>query len=1023
MSNIGDKERLTQNCVVKLFKEQLDYEYLGNWEEQTNNSNIEEKHLYNYLKGKADYPDNLIERAIFKFKKVANDQTRSLYDLNKDVYSLLRYGVNVEQGKGKNTINVQFINWNEPLKNNFAIAEEVTLRGVNTKRPDIVLYINGIAIGVLELKKASVSVEEGIRQCIGNQQHYFIKPFFTTLQLVMAGNESEGLRYGVTGSDSQFFIKWKEDTFKEVNNMLHRHLLQLCSKERIVEIIHDFILFDGGKKKICRPHQYFGVKETQQYIKRSEGGFIWHTQGSGKSLTMVLLAKWIKEYNSKSRILIITDRTELDEQIKNVFVDTGQKIVRATSGGDLLEKLNQFTPQNICTLIHKFRNKKGEEETDYNSFIAELKSKMPKDFSPKGDIYVYVDECHRTQSGKLHRAMKEILGDSAIFIGFTGTPLLRTEKQTTLEIFGKRIHAYRFDEAVEDKVILDLRYEARNVDQYIVSQGSIDNYFNSLTVNLPDYSVARLKERWGTMQKLLSSKNRLEWIVFDIAKDFTKKDPLINGYGNAILISDDIYNACKYYELFQETPELKGHCAIVTSYTPNIADLKLESTSDASATEKIYKYEVYEKMLEGKDVKDFEVETKKQFIEQPAQMKLVIVVDKLLTGFDAPPATYLYIDKKMRDHGLFQAICRVNRIGNDARKEYGYIVDYKDLFNSLQGAVSDYTSDAFEKFEKKDIEGLVKNRLKMGKEQLEDSLEAIRELCEDVPQPKEFEDYMHYFCGNSEMKEELKNTEQERHTLYKCASALTRAYTNIATDMLELGYSLPQIESIKAEVKKYEELRLSVMHRSGEYLELKNYEAQMRRMMDMYIGANEAEKISAFDDFSLVDLLVSEGEKGLNKLPLSIRNNKQAMAETIENNLRKLIIQEMPLNPIYYTSMSKLLEELIRLRIEDSQNYQEYLQRILELTKLIRNPEGYPSSIDTKGKQALYDVLEKNLENTLILDNELQLKKPDNWKNQNVPGKQRVVKNIISETLKSFGKVNDIEIQKIYELVFVQSEY
>lgn len=891
MSNIGDKERQTQNRVVKMFREQLHYAYLGNLEEVENNSNVDEKLLRTYLKDKAGYSDALIDRAIFKFKRTSGDQSRHLYDVNKDVYSLLRYGVNVEQGAGEKNVYVHLINWEKPLENDFAIAEEVTIKGARTKRPDIVLYVNGIAIGVLELKKASVSVEEGIRQSIGNQQQYFIKQFFTTMQLVMAGNESEGLRYGVTGSDAQFFIKWKEDTHSEETNMLHRHLLQLCDKERIIEVIHDFILFDGGKKKICRPHQYFGVKEAQKYIARKEGGFIWHTQGSGKSLTMVLLAKWIRQFNSKSRILIITDRTELDEQIKNVFIDTDQKIERADSGADLLEKLNQFTPQNICSLIHKFRNRKGEEETDYEKFIAELKSKMPKDFSPKGEIFVYVDECHRTQSGKLHRAMKEILGDSAIFIGFTGTPLLRTEKQTTMEIFGERIHAYRYDEAVEDKVILDLRYEAKNVEQHIVSQESIDKYFNSLTANLPDYSIARLKERWGTMQKLLSSKNRLEWIVFDIAKDFTTKDALIHGYGNAILVSDDIYNACKFYELFQETPELKGHCAIVTSYIPNTADLKLESTGDADVKEKIFKHEVYKKMLNGKDPKDFEAETKKQFIDQPAQLKLLIVVDKLLTGFDAPPATYLYIDKKMRDHGLFQAICRVNRIGNDARKEYGYIIDYKDLFNSLQGAVADYTSDVFDKYDKKDIEGLIKNRLKEAKANLESALEAVRVLCEDVPQPKGFEDYMHYFCGNSEIKEELKNTEQQRHTLYKLASALTRAYTNLATDMLEAGYTMQQIEAIKAEVKKNDELRLSVMHRAGEYLELKNYEAQMRRMMDMYVGASEAEKISAFDDLGLVDLLVKEGEKGLDKLPKNIRNNKQAMAETIENNLRKLIIQ------------------------------------------------------------------------------------------------------------------------------------
>ena len=358
MSKVGQIERATQNRIVQLFQKQLQYDYIGNWEEREGNSNIEEAELRNFLQSK--YSDELITKAIFALKKEANiNSNDDLYTANKEVYSMLRYGTSKKVDAIKRPEHVDFIDWENPLNNNFAIAEEVTIKGAKERRPDIVLYINGIAIGVLELKKASVSASEGIRQNISNQLHLFNKPFFTTIQLVMAGNDSNGLYYGTTKTEEKYFLKWKEDNdvYNADEILLDKHILQFCNKVRLLEIIHNFLIFDFGTKKLCRPNQYFGIKESQKYIAKKEGGIIWHTQGSGKSLTMVWLAKWILENNPKARLLVVTDRTELDEQIEGVFLGVGETIKRTKSGADLVSILNNTSPRLICSLVHKFGGK------------------------------------------------------------------------------------------------------------------------------------------------------------------------------------------------------------------------------------------------------------------------------------------------------------------------------------------------------------------------------------------------------------------------------------------------------------------------------------------------------------------------------------------------------------------------------------------------------------------------------------------------------------------------------------------
>jgi type I restriction enzyme, R subunit len=681
---VGQIEKKTQARVVALFRERLGYDYLGNWIDRENKRNIEDGFLRPFLKDVQGYGDALVSRALFELGKVAGDQSRSLYDVNRSVYDLLRYGVKVRPEIGENTQTVWLIDWANPKRNHFAIAEEVTVNPAGAKafgkRPDIVLYVNGLALGVLELKRSTVSISEGIRQNLDNQKKLFIQHFFTTMQFLMAGNDTEGLRYGTIETPEKYYLAWKEDS--PVQNPLDRALLQLCNKPRLLELIHDFVVFDAGVKKICRPNQYFGVRAAQAHVKRREGGIIWHAQGSGKSLTMVWLTKWIRQHVKDARVLIITDRTELDEQIERVFRGVNEEIYRTKSGADLIARLNDTTPWLICSLIHKFGSK---EDADVESYIREVRQALPPGFMAKGDIYVFVDECHRTQSGKLREAMESIL-PGAMFIGFTGTPLLKDDKKTSIEIFGPYIHTYKFDEAVADGVVVDLRYEARDIDQNITSPTRIDQWFEAKTKGLTDLAKAQLKQRWGTMRKVLSSQSRLEKITADILLDMETRDRLKTGRGNAMLVSSSIYQACKLYELFDMT-DLAGKCAIVTSYKPSPNDIKGESSGEG-LTELLRQYEIYNKMLNGEDAEKFEKDTKKKFVEEPGQMKLLIVVDKLLTGFDAPSATYLYIDKQMRDHGLFQAICRVNRLDGED-KEYGYIIDYKDLFKSLETSIHD----------------------------------------------------------------------------------------------------------------------------------------------------------------------------------------------------------------------------------------------------------------------------------------------------------------------------------------------
>ena len=898
MSDVGKTERITQNRVIRLFHEELGYRYLGNWTDRPNNSNIEETLVTDHLR-KAGYTREQMAAALYRLRTEASNHSRNLYGNNQAVYSLLRYGVPVKLDPAKPTETVHLIDWRVPANNDFAIAEEVTLTGDHERRPDLVLYVNGIAVAVLELKRSSVSIGDGIRQNLSNQQPEFHQWFFSTVQLVFAGNDTEGLQYGTIGTQEKYFLKWKEDEADNSRFKLDKYLLKMCNKARLIELMHDFVLFDGGVKKVPRVHQYFGIKAAQEFVRRRQGGIIWHTQGSGKSIVMVLLARWILENNPKARVALITDRDELDKQIEGVFAAAGETISRSSSGRELMDQLAQARPRLLCSLVHKF----GRRDVDnFEAYIKKLESQPSKTV---GDVFVFVDECHRTQSGKLHRLMTTMMPNAA-FIGFTGTPLLKKDKATSLEVFGGYIHTYKFSEAVEDEVVLDLVYEARDIDQRLGSQGKIDAWFDAKTKGLNDWQKDELRKKWGTMQSLLSSRSRMERVVSDIVFDFSVKPRLSSERGNAILVASSIYEAAKYYSLFLKTP-FRGKCAVVTSYNPQAHDVTKEEIGANTETDKQFVFNTYGELLAGVEsrlgmtkTEAYEENAKHMFVHEPANMKLLIVVDKLLTGFDAPPCTYLYIDKSMQDHALFQAICRVNRLDTDD-KDFGHIIDYKDLFKKVENAIAVYTSELDHSAGGSDPEVLLQDRLKKGRERLDTALETLAVLCEPVAPPQGELEFIHYFCGNTEVAADLDEREPQRVAMYKAAAGLVRAYANISDELEPAGYGPADIARIKERVNYYLHVREIVRKASGESLDLKAYEADMRHLIDTYIEADEPRKISPFDNMGLLDLIVKTGIAEAIAAQLGgLKGNRDAIAETIENNVRRKIIKEHLNDPAYY---------------------------------------------------------------------------------------------------------------------------
>ena len=880
----------------------------------------------------------------------------TLYQANLRVYKLLRYGGEVQVAAGRPHDTVHLIDWEHPEANDFALAEEVTLKGGYERRPDVVLYVNGLAVAVIELKRSSVEIADGVHQLITNQEEIFNLPFFVTAQLLLAGSDSQGLRYGTATTREEFFVEWKAPPLPDgalvpAGAHLDRPLADVCAKARLLDLIRNFVIFDNGRKKVPRQHQFAGVKAAQERIRRREGGVIWHTQGSGKSILMVLLAKWLLEHDPSARILIVTDRDELDKQIEGVMKNAGvvgadAASPRITNRAEFVAKLGAAAPRLLCALIHKFDP-------------ADLKGPPPP---VTGRFYVFVDECHRTQGGDMNTQMKRWLSE-AIFIGFTGTPLLRKDRQTTRSVFGTYIHTYKFPEAVADKVILDLKYEARDVPQRITSPQAIEAYFERKTQSLNNFQKAVLRKRWATMQELMSAAERKQRVIHSILEDFDLKPRLNNDRGTAILIAASIYDACHYYRLFQNT-NFGRYCGIVTSYEPNHNAISREPSN----SDERYKFDTYVNhvLRPGQTTKAYEDEAKRRFIEEPANMKLLIVVSKLLTGFDAPSCTYIYLDNELHDHNLFQAICRTNRLDGDD-KDYGYIVDFKELFKDVQQAIAVYSSDELDTDEgdggSNNIE--LKDWLKEGRKRLDEAREALHYLCEPVSSPREVEQFLRHFCGEASNPQALIDTEALRVAFYKAVATFVRAYADIAQNLPDAGYRDTEATAIGKEVEFYRDIRAAIKRHSGEELDIKPFEADMRHLLNTYVQADPAAGLGDLESLPLTDLIIKTGihDAIARKLNEKGKLSRNAIAEGIINNVRKTIIREQLTDPKFYAEMSKLLQDLIQQSREDAAAYERFLKDAEALVRRMaeRGKSNHPDELNAyPGAIVLFNNLAMN---------------------------------------------------------------
>lgn len=1032
-----DKEIKLQERVLDVLKEDLGYRYIGNLKCYDNKSIKEDDFTRNLEK--RGYSSHLVKLCLKKVKDVAFNQTSSLYRNNMEFYSILRYGVQGLQDENKNRVTVDLIDWDNIENNDFAVAEEVSVLCFDNKRhkrPDVVIYVNGIALGVFELKRSSVSIGEGIRQNLTNQKDENIARFFNTVQFTFAGNEAEGLKYATICTPEKFYLQWKEDRnakdalsikIKELqgeeSNRLRDGIISICQKERFLSLIYDFVIFDAGIKKLARHNQYFANIAARDFIKRKEGGIIWNTQGSGKSLIMVWLTKWIIENIEDSRVVIITDRDELDDQIEGLFSDVDISIARARSGKHLRDLLNTYDESIICSLIHKYGHNAGNQ-SDVDLYVKELEKSLGSDYEAKGNIVAFIDECHRTNSGKLHKAVRTLMPNATI-IGFTGTPLLKKDKQTSREVFGEFIHTYKFDEGVEDGVVLDLRYEARDVDQNLTNQSRVDVWFETKTKGLTDYAKNKLKSSWASLNKLYSSRQRLEKIAADIIFDMETKPRLCCDRGTAMLVAGDILQACKYWEIFQSNGFKK--CAVVTSYEPNAASVRTATSDLNEQSESEYKKEIYERMLAGRSTSDYESEVKKKFKEEPANMKLLIVVDKLLTGFDAPSATYLYIDKSMRDHDLFQAICRVNRPDGED-KDYGYIVDYKDLFKNVQLAITDYTSGAFEDYAAEDVDGLIKGRYEEAKAEMVGARASLNDLFSNIEDKSEDSKIIEYFCGDREDDETYLG---RREVFYSISSSYTRAFANCCDKLVsDFGYSDKEVNKLRNEITNYNKIKEMIKLASYDYIDLKPYESDMRYILDTYVKAEDSTVISELENMSLVELLLSSDTKSpIDQIVDGLPGDDNAKSEIIENNLTYEIVKRKSSNEVYYGKLSEMLEEVIEQRKIGVISYENYLKEVTEIAQNIIHPEdsdNYPDYIkDSEAKRAIYDYLgDEGGDLAYKLHDAIKISIQPDWMTNRQ--KQNKIKGSIYDVLCEHGKDENLAddlTEEIFDIVKSQDEY
>lgn len=888
---------------------------------------------YEYKGVSYQFSETNIQQAIRDLDEALTD---GLVKTNEKIFETLLLGRSYTEflpDGSKKSFMIQFVDWDNIENNDFHVVEEFSIErqdGKGTIRPDIVLFVNGIPFGVIECKKASISMQQGISQMIRNQGKDFAPQLFKYVQIVMSTNKN-ATQYATCNTPKKFWSIWKEEqedwlqgwldntVHDRLPTMQDKNIISLFHPERLLELTQFFTLFDKDVKKVTRYQQYFAIKEILKTIEvrddngNRQSGVIWHTQGSGKSLTMVMLAKYVlselKEFNPQ--VIVVTDRVELDKQIHSTFNHTRLKASRATKGSHLVELINDGNVDIVTTLVHKF----------------DTAATIQKPIESK-DIFILVDESHRSQYGELHIKMKKVF-PNACYLGFTGTPLMKKEKSTMIK-FGKLIHTYTIADGVKDKAIVPLLYEGKMVDQ-TVNQKAIDNRLDMITRHLNDKQKQEVMEKWSHFERIASSNQRISMIAFDINEHFLNNYKTQGSQFKGMLATNSKIEAIRYLEAFEDLEDL--NCAVVIS-PPD--QREGHDSVDEESKDKIQLF--WKKMMDRYGTAEsYEDAIKEEFIHGD-DIDLLIVVDKLLTGFDAPRATVLYIDKPMKEHTLLQAIARVNRLYEG--KDYGLIIDYRGLLEKLDEALEMYSGAGLENFDPNDLKGAIYDVISVIG-QLRQTHSDLLQMFTSIRNKRDIEEY-----------EVSLEDEERRNSFYDVLSKFGRN-VGIALESEKVYNALPpeELQTYKKDLKLYQELRKSVKLRYSDTIDHKEYEAKMQKLMDNYISAEEVIRIT-----NPVDILnEKQFEEEIERL-----GSKRAKADAIRTRLTKSVNTKWDENPAYYKRFSERIQEAIQAYKEQRISEAEYLNSMKAIMEEYRRGEPvdeFPVVIkDNANAQAFYGV-------------------------------------------------------------------
>lgn len=912
---------------------------------------LKELNSYGYKGVEYDFEDETIEKAIRDIDVPIID---GLVNANEKIYNLLMLGKSYEiftEDGNKQSFDINYIDWENIENNDFHVTEEYKLeknkKSIDERHiiPDIVIFINGIPMAVIEAKRPSRSVNEGISQMIRNQKPDYIPDLFKYVQLVMSTNKNE-VRYATTGTPKKFWSIWREKDEKWHEEILNdavmdrevtqqdKYLVSLFQKDRFTELVRFFVVFDRNIKKIARYQQYFGVKAILERVEKRdeagnrESGVIWHTQGSGKSLTMVMLSKYIAyKYRSLNpKIIVVTDRVNLDDQIFQTFNDTSLRPKQARTGRHLVELINDDGADIITSIVNKFET------------AAELKEPVTS-----SDIFIIVDESHRTQYGRMHNKMKQVF-PNASYLGFTGTPLMKDEKNT-MHKFGDLIEpSYTIADAVEDGMILPLYYEGRMVEQTI-NQKAIDNNLDIITRNLDEEQKEQVMHQWSQFSRIASSDQRIKLVAFKVYEDYMER--LKGTRFNAMLATYNKIDAIRYLEHFNDLGDIKAALIISPPDTREGHD-----RVDEESEEKQLKF--WNKMMDKYgSAEKYESIIKNNFVM--GDIDILIVVDKLLTGFDAPRAQVLYVDKPLKEHTLLQAIARVNRL--EEGKDRGLIIDFRGLLEELDTAMDMYSGAGLEKFDSKDLKGA-----------LHDSMTVISELRQDHSNLVDMFKLVKN-SNDSEAYEVLLEDKKTRDLFYENLRKLKNS--------LDLAITLEKVyNSIEGEIKKYEkdykffyELRQVVALRYGDRTDTKDLHRQMQTLMDQNITA---------EGVSRTTNLVNLNEKESFREEIKRLGSPAAKADAIRSRISSAISQEYGKDPSYYKKFSQMIDETLNKYKEMRISEKEYLEEMykhfddFEEKDIIKYPEAIKENGDAKAFYGSIIDIVKEKDEKYNVDKELK---------------------------------------------------